>query len=34
MRFDEVSANYAEFGDFFVGRLQPGAELAVLVETL
>jgi chlorite dismutase len=21
MRFDEVSARYAEFGDFFVGRI-------------
>jgi chlorite dismutase len=22
MRFDEVSAKYAEFGDFFVGRIE------------
>ena len=34
MRFDEVSATYAEFGDFFVGRLAPEANLAALVETL
>src|SRR5688572_12115692 len=26
MRFDEVSANYAEFGDFYVGRLVDGGE--------
>lgn len=26
MRFDEVSARYAEFGDFHVGRLTPPAE--------
>ena len=25
MRFDEVSANYAEFGEFYVGRLVDGA---------
>jgi len=24
MRFDEVSAKYAEFGDFYVGRIIPG----------
>ena len=24
MRFDEVSAKYAEFGDFYVGRVIPG----------
>ena len=24
MRFDEVSAKYAEFGDFYVGKLMPG----------
>jgi len=23
MRFDEVSAKYAEFGDFYVGRIIP-----------
>ncbi|MGH7615988.1 MAG: hydrogen peroxide-dependent heme synthase [Gemmatimonadaceae bacterium] len=34
MRFDEVSANYADFGDFYVGKLAPGADLAALVETL
>jgi chlorite dismutase len=34
MRFDEVSATYAEFGDFFVGKLLPDADLATLVETL
>jgi hydrogen peroxide-dependent heme synthase len=26
MRFDEVSANYAEFGEFYVGRLVDAAE--------
>jgi chlorite dismutase len=26
MRFDEVSANYAEFGEFYVGRLVDGGE--------
>jgi chlorite dismutase len=34
MRFDEVSANYADFGEFFVGRLMPSANLAQLVETI
>lgn len=34
MRFDEVSANYGDFGDFYVGRLVPGASLDALVETL
>jgi chlorite dismutase len=24
MRFDEVSAKYAEFGDFYVGRIISG----------
>jgi peroxiredoxin len=35
MRFDEVSAKYAEFGDFYVGTLMNGdvAELEQLVET-
>jgi chlorite dismutase len=33
MRFDEVSANYAEFGDFFVGKLIPAPDLATLGET-
>jgi chlorite dismutase len=27
MRFDEVSAKYAEFGEFFVGRLTTPADL-------
>jgi len=27
MRFDEVSAKYAEFGEFFVGKLAPAEEL-------
>ncbi|HLO04080.1 MAG TPA: hydrogen peroxide-dependent heme synthase [Symbiobacteriaceae bacterium] len=30
MRFDEVSAKYAEFGSFYVGRRVPVAELAGL----
>lgn len=34
MRFDEVSAKYAEFGDFYVGRVVPGASPEQLVETL
>src|SRR5262245_11400320 len=34
MRFDEVSANYAEFGDFFVGRLIPPPTPESLFETL
>jgi chlorite dismutase len=34
MRFDEVSANYAEFGDFFVGRLIAPPTLESLAETL
>lgn len=29
MRFDEVSAKYAEFGEFFVGKLAGAAELTV-----
>lgn len=32
MRFDEVSAKYAEFGDFYVGRTVPESELANLLE--
>src|SRR5206468_10071933 len=24
MRFDEVSAKYADFGDFYVGKIMPG----------
>jgi chlorite dismutase len=27
MRFDEVSAKYAEFGDFYVGRISEPREL-------
>ena len=34
MRFDEVSANYAEFGDFFVGRLISPPTVESLAETL
>ncbi len=34
MRFDEVSATYADFGDFYVGKLVPGGDLARLVETI
>jgi chlorite dismutase len=26
MRFDEVSAQYAEFGDFYVGRVATAGE--------
>jgi chlorite dismutase len=26
MRFDEASANYAEFGPFYVGYIKPAAE--------
>jgi Uncharacterized conserved protein len=26
MRFDEVSAKYAEFGEFYVGKMVPPAE--------
>jgi len=33
MRFDEVSAKYAEFGDFYVGRLMPAGDVARLRET-
>jgi hydrogen peroxide-dependent heme synthase len=33
MRFDEVSAKYAEFGEFFVGKLSSWQELHTLVET-
>jgi chlorite dismutase len=31
MRFDEVSAVYAEFGTFFVGRRWPASDLASLL---
>jgi peroxiredoxin len=34
MRFDEVSAKYAEFGDFYVGKLTPWDQLDNLVETI
>jgi len=34
MRFDEVSANYADFGEFYVGKLIPRGELSAVVETL
>ena len=34
MRFDEVSAKYAEFGEFFVGKLVGADELGSLLETL
>lgn len=34
MRFDEVSANYADFGDFYIGKLASAADLGGLVETL
>ena len=34
MRFDEVSAVYAEFGEFYVGKVIPGADLASLIETM
>jgi chlorite dismutase len=33
MRFDEVSAKYADFGDFYVGKLIPADQLGTLVET-
>jgi chlorite dismutase len=34
MRFDEVSATYAEFGDFYVGKVVPAGDLSSLLETL
>jgi len=34
MRFDEVSAKYAEFGDFYVGKLAFGEPLESVVETI
>ena len=34
MRFDEVSAKYAEFGEFYVGRVVSESELDRLIETL
>jgi len=33
MRFDEVSANYADFGDFYVGRLT-SSDLNTAIETI
>lgn len=33
MRFDEVSANYADFGDFYVGTLAP-SDLETTIETI
>jgi chlorite dismutase len=33
MRFDEASAKYADFGEFFVGKLTTGEELRELFET-
>jgi len=33
MRFDEASAKYAEFGDFYVGRLATAREIEGLTET-
>lgn len=33
MRFDEVSAKYADFGDFYVGRIVPLEQLDSLIET-
>ena len=34
MRFDEVSAKYAEFGEFFVGKLVAADQLGSVLETL
>lgn len=34
MRFDEVSAKYADFGEFYVGKLIPWEELRAVVETI
>jgi peroxiredoxin len=34
MRFDEVSANYADFGDFYVGKLVPESDLERTFETI
>ena len=34
MRFDEVSAQYADFGDFYVGKLVPETDLQRMVETV
>lgn len=34
MRFDEVSAQYADFGDFYVGKLVPESDLERALETI
>jgi len=34
MRFDEVSATYADFGDFYVGRVAREADVSSVVETI
>ena len=34
MRFDEVSAQYAEFGEFYVGRRIEADGLAAAIETI
>ena len=34
MRFDEVSAQYADFGDFYVGKLVPESDLERSFETI
>jgi peroxiredoxin len=34
MRFDEVSANYADFGAFYVGRIARESDLSSVVETI
>lgn len=34
MRFDEVSAQYADFGEFYVGKIIPADQLETLIETL
>ena len=34
MRFDEVSAQYAEFGDFYVGRRLEADNLRSAIETI
>ena len=31
MRFDEVSAKYGEFGDFYVGNILPKEELGTFL---
>jgi chlorite dismutase len=34
MRFDEASAHYADFGDFYVGKLVPEGDLERVLETI